>query len=67
MPVLLALGRNDVNLVAVTEQIGNPELAHLADPQAGGIGGHEHGAMPLIELGLFEKLLQFLDAVHLGP
>ena len=33
--IILAFALNDVNLVAVSEQVGDPEVAHLADAQAG--------------------------------
>ena len=53
--------------MSITQQVGNPQLADLADAQTGGVGGREQGAVFAIEIRPAKESLQLLDAVDLGP
>src|SRR6267378_7607213 len=55
-----------MDLVPLTEQIGNPQLTDLADARAGGIRGQEQGAVFAIEIRAPEESLQLLHTVQLG-
>ena len=59
-------GHGRLDLVPITEQVGQPQLTDLAHPQAGGIRGHEQSTVLAIEFWPLQEPLQLLHAVNLG-
>ena len=63
--VLATLALIDANQPALTLDVRHLEMHHCTDPQAGGIGGHQQGAV-LGVVGADEEALEFLSAQDMG-
>ena len=61
-----ATGRVMSEFNTFTQQVGDAELADLADAQSSRVRRHEQGTVPAVKLGMLEELLQLVDAVHFG-